>query len=276
MLMKKYLLIAALSLIACNVFSQVADSAQRHVVLQGAANFRDLGGYTTTDGYHVKWGKVYRSADISKLTAADLAQLKQRKIDYDVDLRGTQEAAQAPDRINPGTDYILCPAGSENLNDWMKSISTVKGNGGDSLMVAYYSNTAPLADRYKPFFDKLLALPANESLVFHCTAGKDRTGIAAALFLYSLGVPYDTIVADYEATNYYRMAENQKAVGPMVKMMHIDPTVANSMMQAKKAYLDATFAAINKQYGSVDNFLKNQVGLDDRKKNELKKKYLVK
>lgn len=274
--MKKYLLIAALSLIACNVFSQVADSAQRHVVLQGAANFRDLGGYTTTDGYHVKWGKVYRSADISKLTAADLAQLKQRKIDYDVDLRGTQEAAQAPDRINPGTDYILCPAGSENLNDWMKSISTVKGNGGDSLMVAYYSNTAPLADRYKPFFDKLLALPANESLVFHCTAGKDRTGIAAALFLYSLGVPYDTIVADYEATNYYRMAENQKAVGPMVKMMHIDPTVANSMMQAKKAYLDATFAAINKQYGSVDNFLKNQVGLDDRKKNELKKKYLVK
>jgi protein-tyrosine phosphatase len=274
--MKKCSLVIVLLALTGNLFAQVADSAKRHVVLQGAANFRDLGGYATADGHHVKWGKVYRSADISRLTASDLAQLKDRKIDFDVDLRGTQESAQAPDKMNPGTDYILCPAGSENLNDWMKSIATVKGNGGDSLMVAYYSNTAPLADRYKPFFAKLLALPNDESLMFHCTAGKDRTGIAAALFLYSLGVPYDTIVQDYEATNYYRMAENQKAVGPMVKMMHIDPMVANDMMQAKKEYLDATFAAITKQYGSVDNFLRDQIGLDDKKINELKRKYLSK
>src|ERR1700753_81934 len=157
--MKKIvLLLFVMGLITCNTFAQVADSAKRHVVLQGAANFRDLGGYTTTDGHHVKWGEVYRSADISKLTDADLAELKKRNITYDVDLRGHQESAKAPDKLNPRTDYILCPAGSDNIN-WGKEMSTLKGSQGDSLMESYYSNTQYLTDRYKPFFDKLLTVP---------------------------------------------------------------------------------------------------------------------
>jgi protein-tyrosine phosphatase len=244
------------------------------VVLKGAANFRDLGGYETVDGHHVKWGEIYRSADISKLTDADMVLLKDRRITYDVDLRGHQESAQAPDRMNPGTDYILCTAGSDNLNNWMKSIANVKRDGGDSLMIAFYSNIDSLALRYKPFFNKLLALPDDQGLVFHCTAGKDRTGIGAALLLYSLGVPYTTIVNDYTATNYYRANENKKSIDAMVKFMHIDNEVATAMLQAKKAYLDATFNAINKRYSSVDDFLRTQIGLDDQKIALLKKKFL--
>lgn len=259
---------------AINAFAQVADSARRQVVLQGAANFRDLGGYATTDGHHVKWGKIYRSADISKLTDADLAVLKGKGITYDVDLRGHNESALAPDRINSGTDYILCPAGSDGLNDWMKSIAHAKGNAGDSLMMAFYNKTDSMALRYKPFFDKLLGLPAGQSLVFHCTAGKDRTGIGAALLLYSLGVPYDTIIKDYEATNYYRIAENKKAIDGMVNYMHIDREVATDMLGAKKEYLDATFKAIISQYGSIDNYLRTQIGLNDREIVLLKKKFL--
>ena len=272
--MKKYLLIAASLIIAYRSFAQVADSAKRHVVLQGAANFRDMGGYETKDGHHVKWGEIYRSADISKLTDADLEVLKEKKITYDVDLRGHQEQAQAPDRLNPGMDYILLPAGSDNLNNWMKGIAKVKGKGGDSLMVAFYSNTDSLAARYKPFFNKLLGLPTDQSLVFHCTAGKDRTGIGAALLLYSLGVPYSTIMKDYLATNYYRTAENQKSINGMVNGMHIDKDVATDMLQAKREYLDATFTAIKKQYGSVDNYLHTQIGLDVNKIGALKSKFL--
>ncbi|HWZ14676.1 MAG TPA: tyrosine-protein phosphatase [Mucilaginibacter sp.] len=272
--MKKSIFLLSAVLIAINAFAQVADSARRHVVLQGASNFRDLGGYATTDGHHVKWREIYRSADISKLTDADLAILKGRAITYDVDLRGHNESAQAPDRTNPGTDYILCPAGSDGLNNWMKSVAHVKGNGGDSLMMAFYSNTDSLTLRYKPFFDKLLGLPAGQSLVFHCTAGKDRTGIGAALLLYSLGVPYDTIIKDYEATNYYRAAENKKTIEGMVNHMHVDREVATDMLGAKKEYLDATFKAIISQYGSVDNYLRTQIGLDDRKTALLKKKFL--
>jgi protein-tyrosine phosphatase len=273
--MKRYLLI--LGAVCCYSISngQITDSAKRHVVLQGAANFRDLGGYTTADGHHVKWGEIYRSADISKLTDADLAVLKEKKINYDVDLRGRQESAQAPDKINPGTDYILCPAGSNNsLNDWMKSIVHAKGSAGDSLMLVYYSKTDSLAARYKPFFGKLLGLPDDQGLVFHCTAGKDRTGIGAALLLYSLGVPYDTIVSDYLASNYYRKDANAKMVNQMVKYMHIDEQVATDMASVKKEDLDATFNAIVKQYGSIDIFLRTQLDLDDQKIALLKKKFL--
>lgn len=271
--MKKIVLLFTTLLITSATFAQVADSAKRHVVLQGAANFRDLGGYATTDGRHVKWGEVYRSADMSKLTDADLGVLKNRNITYDVDLRGHREQAQAPDRINPGTDYILCPAGSDNMN-WAKTISALKGNQADSLMVVYYSNTQYLTDRYKPFFDKLLSMPQGQGLVFHCSAGKDRTGIGSALFLYSLGVPYDTIMSDYLASNYYRKNVNAQLTAQMVKAMHIDPEVAKSMAGVKKEYLDATFQAIKKQYGSVDNYLKTQIGLDDEKIALLKKKFL--
>ncbi|MDN3584438.1 tyrosine-protein phosphatase [Mucilaginibacter flavus] len=259
--------------VAGSTRAQIADSAKRKVDLKGAVNFRDLGGYTTTDGHHVKWGKVYRSADMSKLTDDDLAELQKRNIAYDVDLRGTQEAKQAPDRMNANTDYILCPAGSENVGNMMSGFKNVKGNG-DSILINYYSNITPLADRYKPMFGKLLNLPADKSLVFHCTAGKDRTGIGAALLLYSLGVPYDTIMSDYEATNYYRATENEKTEKLMVRAMKIDETVAKNVMAAKKDYLDATFNEIIKKYGSIDNYLKIQIGLSDKDIKTLKKKYL--
>ncbi len=273
--MKKYILFICLTFITLGCFAQIADSAKRHVVLQGAANFRDLGGYSTKDGHHVKWNEIYRSADMSRLTDADLLVLKDRKITYDVDLRGIKEAAGAPDKINPGTDYILCSAGSNNLGAMMKGLYTAKGKAaGDSLIMQFYKNTDSLALRYKPFFDKLLDLPTGQSLVFHCTAGKDRTGIAAALLLYSLGVPYDTIIQDYEATNYYRRTENAKAIGQMTKGLHADEEVVKAMMAAKKEYLDATFDKIKKQYGSIDNYLTTQIGLDDKKIALLKSKFL--
>lgn len=255
-------------------FAQVADSAQRHVVLQGGANFRDLGGYKTKDGREVKWGRVYRSADISKLTDADLQVLQGRHITTDVDFRGNQESAAAPDRMNPNTDYILCPAGSDSLNNSIMKSMRGRNVNGDSLITSFYTNTQYLKDRYKPFFDKLINLPDDQSLLFHCTAGKDRTGVGAALFLYSLGVPYKTIVEDYTATNYYRKDENVKSIAGMTKMMNIDPNAAKAMMAAKKEYLDATFSVIKQQYGSVDNFLKTQIGLTSQDFKALKAKYL--
>src|SRR5208282_5486790 len=100
---------------------------------------------------------------------SDLAILTKRLIADVVDLRGVSESGRAPDRLNPGTDYILCPAGSDqDLNAWMKQISTLT-SGGDSMMVVYYSNTAFLAARYKPFFGKLLDRPTGKALLFHCT-----------------------------------------------------------------------------------------------------------
>jgi protein-tyrosine phosphatase len=246
----------------------------RRVPLQGAINFRDLGGYATADGHHVKWRVLYRSADISKLTAADLDTLSARHIVYDVDLRGVQESAKAPDKLNPGTDYILCPAGSDSINTAMFRHLAGMQTGGDSMMLVWYRNTNYLTPRYKPFFAKLGVVPSGDALVFHCTAGKDRTGIAAALVLYALGVPYATIRQDYEATNYYRAGDNEKAMSSMTTGMHIGEPVVRAMMSADGQYLDATFAAIRTQYGSVDRYLAEQLGMDQQAIVRLRAMYL--
>ena len=272
--MQRLIFLISAILLAGNLSAQITDSAKRHVVLEGASNFRDLGGYATTDGHHLKWGKVYRSADISKLTQADLDLIKKRDITTVIDLRGHQEQSMSPDRLNPGTDYILCPAGSDNLGSWMKNISKLKGNAGDSLMMAYYSNIDSLAARYKPMFDKLLKLPSQQSLVFHCSAGKDRTGIAATLLLTALGVPEETIMNDYLASNYYRSGVNKQAVRGMVSAMHINTQLAEAMMQVKPAYLDATINQIKKQYGSINIYLKTQLELTDDQISILKSRYL--
>lgn len=270
--MQKYLLFFFL-LPALPVLSQVADSSLRRVPVEGSINFRDLGGYATGDGHHVKWKVLYRSADISKLTPADLDTLNARRIRYDVDLRGVTESAQAPDKLNPGTDYILCPAGSDSVNKMFQHLAGMT-QGGDSLMMAFYTNTTYFTARYKPFFGKLLVLPAGDALLFHCTAGKDRTGIAAALLLYALGVPYATIRQDYEATNYYRAPDNDRMVGAMVTGMHIGEPVARALMSANGIYLDASFDAIRAQYGSIDRYLSEQLGLNGEKLRILKAKYL--
>lgn len=261
-------------LVTSPAISQVADSSLRHVPLQGAINFRDLGGYTTSDGRHVKWKVIYRSADISKLTRADLDTLQARRIWYDVDLRGVAESAQAPDRKNSGTDYILCPAGSDSTNTMMARLAGLR-QGGDSLMLAFYSNTKYLTARYQPFFSKLLILPDTDALVFHCTAGKDRTGIGAALLLYALGVPWATIEQDYTATNYYRAADNEKSMDMMVNRYHFSKEVAEAMMSAKPDYIRATFDAIRSQYGTIDHYLEAELGLTPEKREQLKNKYLT-
>jgi protein-tyrosine phosphatase len=228
----------------------------------------------TRDGHHVKWNQIYRSADISKLSDGDLGLLSARKISYVVDLRGTEESKKAPDRLNPNTDYILCPAGSDSsLTNWMQALTKMK-SGGDSMMVSYYSKTEFLADRYKPLFAKLVNLPSGEALLYHCTAGKDRTGIGSALLLYALGVPYETIMEDYLASNYYRARENEKMVASMVQYMHINEQVAKDMASVKKEYLDATFTALKTRYGSIEAFLSGPMGLTSAQISILKSKFL--
>ena len=267
-------LVFLLCMLPFSGFAQIADSSLRHVPLQGAINFRDLGGYATSDGRHVKWKTIYRSADISKLTPADLDTLQARHVWYDVDLRGVAESAKAPDKINPGTNYVLCPAGSDSLNAQMQH-NMFQTRNGDSMMLTWYTNTAYLTARYQPFFVKLLARPDTDALVFHCTAGKDRTGIGAALLLYALGVPYATIEADYTATNYYRSLDNGRSLQLMVNQYHLNEGVARSMNAAKSEYLKATFDAIRSQYGSVDHYLEAELGLTPDKRELLKNKYLT-
>ncbi len=250
-------------------------AAPRPVELQGGINFRDLGGYITKTGRQVKWGKIYRSADISKLTDQDLVTLIALNLKMDCDLRGEKESEAAPDRLPEGVEYMLLPAGSENIGTatasydrYMKGIETA-----DSFMRVFYARTDHLAKKYKPMFDALLKLGNDQALLFHCTAGKDRTGIGAALILYVLGVDEETILKDYELTNLYRKEYNHKMIKTLMNKGLSEET-ANYMMSAQAKFLKNAIEAIKNDFGSLDLFLLNEMELTADKKALLLNKYL--
>jgi protein-tyrosine phosphatase len=264
LLMKKLLfpLLLATPALAQTANDTVVFNPRRAVLLQGTSNFRDLGGYPAAAGKHVKWGRIYRSADISKLTDADLQALQSRHVALVCDLRGPQEVAQAPDRLPAGARRLALPAGSEKIDPRLLS-GGAKTINRDSLMRAVYTNISFFPAKYKPMFDELLALPADDALLFHCTAGKDRTGIGAALVLSALGVPRPTIIKDYAATDVYWQAGREQS-------LQVRPLLA-----ANPAYLAGTFAAIDKQYGSVDKYLAQEMDLTPKKLAALRAKYLT-
>jgi protein-tyrosine phosphatase len=254
--------------------AQIADSIIRKVPLQGAMNFRDIGGYQTQNGKHVKWGKIYRSAEINKLTDADLDTLKSRNINYVLDFRGPTEVETAPDKLPVGATRISLPAGSENVGNKIQMMQMmVKASSGDSIMLPFYNNTEPFSKRYKPMFQTLLNNSKDSALLFHCTAGKDRTGIGAALILYALGVDEKTIMADYLASNYYRQGDNQRMKKMLVENYHMKEEVVEEVIGVKEKYLAATFSAIRTSYGSVENFLKTEMGLSKKELKKLRKKF---
>jgi protein-tyrosine phosphatase len=269
--MKRIMLVLAIALPGAT-FAQLADSAQRVVRMQGAVNFRDVGGYQTKDGKKVVWGKVFRSADVSHLTDQDLTVLEQKHIHTVIDFRGVKEAAAAPDHLLPKTDYQLCPAGSDSLPGAAQMGEIIK-NG--NFLEKFYGNTQYLGDRYKPLFQKLLVLPASESIMYHCTGGRDRTGMATALFLYALGVPQQTIEADFTASNVYLIPMNKRMFQGLQQSIGLDEETIRKALELKPELLHSLFNAIKGKYGTVENFFEKELGIGEKERAILKEKYTI-
>ena len=244
--------------------AQLVDTT-RAVKLEGAINFRDIGNYVTVSGKKVKKGLLFRSADLSKLTNDDQKILEKLHIQYDFDFRGPYEVKSAPDKIPSTIERISLPAGSETIGDSNYMRDMVKKIKDSAFILSFYNNISSFKERYQPLFDSLLSFKSEKALVFHCTAGKDRTGIAAALILYSLGVDEQTILNDYELTNFYRREENEKTIAQMQKFYGMSYSNASALMAANREYLKSTFNTIKNQYGSLDYYLEKVMGLDNNK-----------
>lgn len=269
--MKKWILAAAM-LIPAAAFSQLADSSQRLVRMQGTVNFRDVGGYKTSTGKTVATGRVFRSADVSRLTGQDLQTLEEKHIHTVFDFRGRKEAAAAPDHILPGTRYTLCPAGSDSLPTPAVMADYIKQGG---FLEKFYSNITPLGERYRPLFQELLVLPANESVMYHCTGGRDRTGMATALFLYALQVPQETIEADFTASNVYLAPMNARMFQGLQQMTGMSKEQISDAMALKPEYLRMMFDSLKKTYGSVENFFARELGIGEREMKVLRERYTM-
>lgn len=249
--------------------SSLVFNPNRIVKLEGGSNFRDLGGYPTQSGKTVAWHKIYRSADISKLTENDLNKLNDLHIATDCDLRGPSEIRASPDKSIPHAAYLNLPAGSENVQTGMNALKM----NGDSLIRDLYSRTDFLKAKFAPLFENLLNTSADSALMFHCTAGKDRTGIATALILSALGVDRKYIVADYEATNVYWKSTREKYTS-MLSKMNIDQVSVQKMLVADPEYIQLFFKTIDTTYGSMDNFLEKELDLSPTKMGKLKGLYV--
>jgi protein-tyrosine phosphatase len=269
--MKKILIIIALFLPTLS-FAQLADSARRLVHLKGALNFRDVGGYQTKDGKIVKWNRVFRSASINGLTDSDMDTLKVKNIYTVIDLRGNKESAMAPDRLLDGTDYVLSPAGSDSIPTSQQMASLMKN--GDFLNDFYGTGGIRyFGERYKPVFQKLLQLKDNAALLYHCTGGRDRTGMTTALFLYILGVPQKTIEQDFTASNVYLQPMMGKMYEPMSKATGLSADEIKRKMELRPELIETFFKAIKKKYGSIENFMEKEMGIGKAETEILREKY---
>lgn len=252
--------------------AQLTDSIKRLVPVKGGLNFRDVGGYKTTDGKEVVWGKVFRSAGIDKLTDADLTLLDKKKIHTVVDFRGVAESKAAPDRLPKDTDYTLSPAGSDSIPNAMQMVKLLKE--GNFLEKFYGVDAVKYSgDRFRPLFVKLLVLDKKEAVMYHCTGGRDRTGMATALFLYILNVPQETIEADYVASNIYLKKMNNGMMAPLAKMSGLTEAQVEDQMALKPELIRSFFGGIKTQYGSVENFLQQEMGIGAKEIALLRKKY---
>lgn len=237
--------------------------AERRLPLQGSYNFRDLDGIRTIDGKYTQWGKVFRSDDMMHLTATDIHYLDQIPIRTVVDFRSEAEISQSPDKKIPSAtetyDFSITPGNITSLP--FEDIARLSAQEADSLMRTVNRELVTdsrTIEQYKKLF-VLLQEEDNTPLVFHCTAGKDRTGYGAYLFLSSLGVDEATCLQDYLDSNVYLAAK----YGPyMEKYPDLKP-----LFEVRPAYLKTAIHQIKEQHGNVENYLTNVLEVDmDRMK----------
>lgn len=232
--------------------------AERLVPLEGAMNFRDVGGYETEDGRFVRWGKIYRSAALSGLTPDDLAKIRDLDIRYVYDLRSVGERRDQPTRW-PQTGAIVASHDYEmDISAFMAAFAN--GPTPDKVRAAMTAFYPAVVDSHKTQFRAVFAelLEGDEgAILYHCSAGKDRTGVQTALILSALGVPRETVIEDFLLSNqHHRMSGD---AGPMAGM---PPEVLEVLGGVERPYLEAFFAEIDRRYGGVEGYLAVELDVD--------------
>src|SRR6266851_9833537 len=246
----------------------MSDYPARHLNLAGASNFRDLGGYPARDGRPVRWRQIFRSNHLGHLTEADIELLRPLGLKSAFDFRGTEERAAAMCGIDEIAVHSLPIEPTVVAALRARLANGVPLSSADALEVmrdSYRSYVRYNTASFRALFAHLLEDRA--PLVIHCRAGKDRTGFACALILHVLGVPHDLIAEDYLLTH---------------RLYRRDPTVSSDLPEevrqvlarVEASFLAAAFDAIRDDYGDLENYLGDGLGLGDGERARLQARYL--
>ncbi len=252
--------------------------SERRLPLEGAVNFRDLGGYETIDGQRVKWGKVFRSDHLSRLTHGDIAYLQRIKIQSVCDFRTPAEARKRPDRFpgdGPG-EHLHLPIDNLKLDPTTLFEKLKRGDTSwltrEFLIDGYISNIDTFAAVWGEVF-KRLADPSRLPLVFHCTGGKDRAGTCAALILLALGVPEDTVIFDHGLSNIF-VADVLDKIYAQFDEYGIERQKIAPYFSAPPYCIEALLAHLNEKYGSPIDYLKSKAGVTEKMLDRIREELL--
>jgi len=262
--------------------SATQDEGNRTLGIEGQRNFRDIGGYQTASGETVKWSRIYRSGKLSDLTADDLNEMSNLDVDLIIDFRSESEREGEPTKYQEA-EILELPIGG-TAADWSTTLSAQLQSGQftqneirQTFIEAYEQIPIDNAGEYRTFFDQILE-QKDGTIVFHCTSGKDRTGIGTAFLLSALGVPRETIMEDYMLTN--EVAGVDRGLPFIAKAFSqragrdIDPESLRPLVGVEEIYLETTFETIEASYGSMDAYLEQALGLTAAKRATLREKLL--
>ena len=264
--------LAALALLSAPGIGQIArpqppiaSPHERVLPLQGGQNFRDLGGYRTSDGHTVRWGLLYRSGSMHFLTAQDYAYLDRLGIRTVCDFRSVDERTAEPALWPAGRapriladDYRTEP---NQMGLLRPGVVPSAEQARAALAAIYPKLLSQFNGQYRRMFAELLA--GHAPLAFNCAAGKDRTGVAASLLLTALGVPRETVIQDYMLTNRYfdpskvMHSDNQASA----QWRSLPPDVLHAYMSADRSYIEAAFRVMDSHADGADGYLRDELGL---------------
>lgn len=243
----------------------------RHIALEGVENFRDFGGYDTACGRGLKRGVLYRSANHANATDADLEAMRALGIEVIVDLRRPLEREREPSRRWPGFSGQVIENDIEDIQgDWvilMAKHDKIDAEWFFEDSLSFYRR-APFEDRHVDLFRRYFNAIAETdgALVVHCAAGKDRTGMICAMTHHVGGVGWDDLVADYLATNHEgRIIHRMNFLRGYIRDLaghHLDDEALRVAVSVHEDYLAAAMAEIDARCGSMDNYLRDVLGLD--------------
>ncbi|WP_158586824.1 tyrosine-protein phosphatase [Aurantiacibacter zhengii] len=248
------------------------EDRARILPLEGAGNFRDFGGYPAGEGLRVKRGLLFRSNRLSRLTAGDIATLEATGITTIFDLRASREREADPTAWQSlKLSVHTWPPGHKRRLVDMAQEYPPDAEGARALMQDFYAQMPRVMSH--AFADIIRRIAAGAApCVIHCSAGKDRTGVAVALVLTTLGVPREIVLDDYAMTDRIAASEDDVARSLFVgrdggerahdaMRARFSPEAIAMMRSARPGQLDAALAAIDRNYGSFDAFLAS-IGVD--------------
>jgi protein-tyrosine phosphatase len=249
----------------------------RILAVPGAVNLRDFGGYETTDGARVRSGLLYRSGMLATLTPAGQAALRDLRIGVICDLRRDDERELEPTPF-PAHDPMqvhvsIDPDSAVKLREALQSARLSLSERVDYMTEINRELARMHVADYRRVFDALWAA-GNGAFLIHCAAGKDRTGFGVAAIQFALGVPRETIIADYLLTN--EAMDFEKFILPRLRANYgdVDVEEAKALSGVRLEYIHAALDEVDAQFGSFDAYLERALGIDSARRAALRDRYL--